>query len=94
MLGAIFMDEHSFFRFVPEKLISFLAPRLRALAEAKGRPPALAEAISDKDLRVYHVRNLKTGQETYISERDFKANPEEWKKLERLPPPATTGSWL
>ena len=43
--GAIFMGEDSFFRFVPQKAISYLAPALRSLAEAKGRPPALAEAI-------------------------------------------------
>ena len=89
------MDEHSFFRFVPEKAISFLAPTCGVLAEAKGRPPALAEAMSDKDLKVYHVRNLKTGQETYISERDFDAAPEaSGRNWERLPPPATTASWL
>ena len=71
--GAIVMDEHSLFHFVPQKAISFLAPALRSLAEAKGRPPALAEAMADKDLKVYHVRNLKTGQETYISQRDLDA---------------------
>ncbi len=51
-----------------EKIISALKAALRSLAEAKHRPPALAEAISDKDLKVFHVRNLKTGQETYISD--------------------------
>jgi membrane-bound serine protease (ClpP class) len=83
--GAIFRDETSLFKFVPEKLVSVLTDELRALAQAKGRPSALAEAISDKSLKVYHVRNLKSGQETYISERDFKANPEEWKKLGEVP---------
>ncbi len=78
--GAIFMDEHSFFRFVPEKVISFLAPHLHALAEAKGRPPALAEAMCDKDLKVYRVRDLKTRQETYISERELQENPDKWEK--------------
>ena len=62
-------------------MISFLTAALRSLAQAKGRPPALAEAMADKDLKVYHVRNVKTGQETYISERDFNAKPGEWKKL-------------
>ena len=38
--------------------------------------------MSDKDLKVFHVRNLKTGQETYISERDFDAAAQdEWEKL-------------
>jgi membrane-bound serine protease (ClpP class) len=83
--GAIFRDETSLFKFVPEKLVSVLTDELRALAQAKGRPPALAEAISDKSLKVYHVRNLKNGDETYISERDFKASPDEWKKLGEVP---------
>ena len=52
-----------------------------SLAEAKGRPPALAEAMADKDLKVYHVRNLQTGQETYISERELNAKPDQWKNL-------------
>ena len=55
---------------------------MRSLAEAKHRPPALAEAMSDKDLKVFHVRNLKTGQETYISNKDFNAAAKgEWEKL-------------
>ena len=83
--GAIYLGEESLFHLAPQKLISYLAPALRSLAEAKGRPPALAEAMSDKDLKVFHVRNQKSGKETYISERDFKANPEEWKKLEEVP---------
>ena len=39
------------FSFIPQKMISYLAPALRSLAEAKGRPPALAEAMADKDSR-------------------------------------------
>ena len=79
--GAIYLGEKSLFHLAPQKMVSFLAPTLRSLAEAKHRPPALAEAMSDKDLKVYHVRNLKTGQETYISQRDLDAQPGEWKKL-------------
>ena len=54
---------------------------MRSLAEGKGRPAALAEAMIDKDLKVYHVRNVKTGQETYISQRDLDAKPDDWKNL-------------
>ena len=80
--GAIFMNERSVFRFVPQKAISFLAPTVRSLAEAKGRPAALAEAMVDKDLEVYHVRNLKTGEKTYISSRELKEKPDQWERLE------------
>ncbi len=30
------------------------------------------------------MRNLKTGQETYISDREFGANAGEWKKLDAV----------
>ncbi len=79
--GVIFRDEESLFRFVPEKLLSGLADELRNLAQAKNRPPALAEAICDKNLKVFRVREVKGGQVTYISEREFKANPDDYKKL-------------
>ena len=82
--GTIYLGEKSLFQWVPQKLISYLAPSLRSLAEAKHRPPALAEAMSDKNLTVYHVRNVKTGQETYVSDRDLKAKPGEWQKLEAV----------
>jgi membrane-bound serine protease (ClpP class) len=84
--GAILRDEKSFFHYVPEKFLSGFKSQLRSLAQAKGRPPALAEAISDKDMKVFHVHSLKPKagqpmQDTYISEREFNANPDEWKKL-------------
>jgi membrane-bound serine protease (ClpP class) len=74
-------EEDAFFHFIPQKEISWLAPKLRSLAEAKHRPPALAEALSDKDLKVYRVRNRKDGRETYISDRVYDEAPGEWDKL-------------
>ena len=32
------------------------------LAQAKHRPPALAEAIADKNLKVFHVRKSQAGR--------------------------------
>jgi len=85
--GAIFLDENMLFQYVPEKAISFLAPALRSLAEAKGRPTALAEAMADKNLKVFRVRDKKTGQTTYISERDLdrdlSVDPDKWEKPPR-----------
>jgi len=83
--GPIILGEDSLFRLAPEKMVSYLTDALRGLAQAKGRPPALAEAMADKDLKVHHVRDLKTGQESYISERDLKGNPGKWKDLETVP---------
>ncbi len=92
--GAILRDEKSFFHYVPEKFLSAFTGELRSLAQAKGRPPALAEAIADKSMKVFHVRSLKPkagqpAEETYKSERELNDNPGEWEKLGEV---ATSGN--
>jgi membrane-bound serine protease (ClpP class) len=82
--GPIIMGEFAHFEHASEKIVSYLTDVLRGLADAKGRPSALAEAMADKNLKVYHVRNTKTGRETYISQRDLKARPDEWKVLKEV----------
>lgn len=79
--GPIFMGRDALFHHAPEKIVSFLAVEMRDLAEAKGRPPALAEAMVDRDLTVLHVEDVKTGKTTYISEREFDKDPKLWKKI-------------
>ena len=81
--GEIFRDEQGAFRYVPEKARSYLASRLRVLAKAKGRSPALAEAMCDMDLNVFHVRHKETGAETFLSEQELNSSekPDQWEKL-------------
>ena len=81
--GPIFQDENSQFRFAPEKIVSHLAQEVRGLAAAKGRPPALAEAMVDKNLQVFQVKNKQTGKETCMSKReiDAEANPDQWETI-------------
>jgi membrane-bound serine protease (ClpP class) len=79
--GPIYQDEGALFRHVPEKFRSHLAERVRNLAEAKGRPPALAEAMVDMDLVVYRVKNKTTGAETFMSDEELAAEPDEWEKI-------------
>lgn len=81
--GEIFRDEKGMFRYVPEKARSYLATRLRTLALAKGRSPALAEAMCDMDLVVFHVRNKETGANAFLSEHEINssANPQLWEKI-------------
>jgi membrane-bound serine protease (ClpP class) len=79
--GEIAPDRNSQFRYVPEKVLSVLIEFVRTLAESKGRPPALAEAMVDMKTTVYRVRNLKTGETTYKSQREIDEDPEQWKKL-------------
>ena len=80
--GPIFLDEGAMFRHVPEKIRSDLAAKVRALAEAKGRSPALAEAMVDMDLIVYRVRNTQTDHERFMSQAEIDSDdrPELWEK--------------
>ncbi len=53
-IGVIFYDPQLFaFRFAPEKIQSELIRQARDLAESKGRPGDLAEAMINKDFIVY-----------------------------------------
>ncbi len=69
--GPIFQDANSQFRFAPEKIVSHLAQEVRGLAAAKGRPPALAEAMVDKNLQVFRVKDKKTGEITCKSKPEI-----------------------
>jgi membrane-bound serine protease (ClpP class) len=68
--GVITMEEGFFFRYVPEKFTGPIRQKLRGLAETKGRPPALAEAMMDKELVVYHVENDQ-GDVGFMSEKEI-----------------------
>lgn len=83
--GPIIMGEDSLFRHAPEKIVSDLALQLRDLAEAKGRPMALAEAMVNRNLEVFEMRNEKTGATAYLSEVELDQldDRDDWKK-ERL----------
>ncbi len=77
------------FRYVPEKIVSDVVAEMRALAIAKGRPPALAEAMVDKNIEVFHVENTTTGQKKYMTEKEIDADNAGgqvvWKKLKKVP---------
>jgi membrane-bound serine protease (ClpP class) len=92
--GEIILGKDSLFRLAPAKMVSYLTSFLRSLAEAKGRPPALAEAMADKDLKVFQVRDVKTGKETYISERDLNSNPDKWEKKPKAVAASGDGRFL
>ncbi|MGM0491270.1 MAG: NfeD family protein [Planctomycetota bacterium] len=83
--GPIFAGPDALFRHAPEKIRSDLARRVRDLASAQGRPPALAEAMVDMNLIVYRVTHEQTGRVTFMSqaEIDSAENPDAW---ERGPP--------
>jgi len=84
--GAIFQGEDALFRYAPEKIRSDLARRIRDLATAKGRPPALAEAMVDMDLVVHQVRNQATGETTLMTDHEIDASdqPADWIKVKPI----------
>lgn len=74
------MQEDGSFERVPEKILSMMRDLLADLAKRKGRPPALLEAMSDKDLVVYRATNKLTGRRTYMSTQELEAEMAEWEK--------------
>ena len=80
--GVIETDGTNPFRYVPEKQRTHVTRTIRDLAEANGRPPALAEAMVEKELDVFRVRNTKTGKETCMSEKELAAaeDADDWEK--------------
>lgn len=68
------------FERAPEKILSPLRETMKMLAERKGRPPALLEAMADKDLRVFEVQHSVTGRKSFASEAEIEASAGEWIK--------------
>ncbi len=81
--GPIFMDENFMFRHAPEKIRSDLVRKMRDLAQARNRPPALVEAMANMDVVVYRVQNQRTGEITFLSDEEIEATPDprQWQKL-------------
>lgn len=82
--GPIYQGEDSLFRHAPEKVRDYLRQRVAALAENKGRPVAIAEAMVDMDLVVYHVKNRQTGEETFMSEDELREAADAWEKGQKV----------
>ncbi len=78
--GMIMMGEDAAFRYVPEKERSYLAQRIRTIAEKSGRPASLAEAMIDKDLVIFKATNKADGTVQYFSQKEWSAleQPEQW----------------
>ncbi len=66
------------FERAPEKIVSPFLQFAAILAKRKNRPPALLQAMIDKDLEVFQVTNKADGRVTYMSEVEIQAANEEW----------------
>lgn len=78
------------FEHADEKIVSYLSEALHELAEGKGRPGAIAEAMADRNLKVYEATEVATGRQVYISEHD-REKADFAERVRIGPPVAETG---
>ncbi|HUT11385.1 MAG TPA: peptidase [Thermoguttaceae bacterium] len=81
--APIIEGKNSQFEHAPEKIRRYLVERVRILAEDKGRPAALVETMVDYEREVYRVRNRNTGEEKFMTDREFEAQGDAgpWEKI-------------
>jgi len=85
-IGVITMTEPGGqFERAPEKIVSPFLQFAATLAKRKNRPPALLQAMIDKDLTVFQATSKADGRITYMSEADIQASAEEWIKGPMVP---------
>lgn len=82
--GPIMFGADLQFRHAPEKIRSYLVQQVRQLAEAKNRPPALAEAMVDMNTTVYRVVRTSDGSDWYLNDAELAAlaDPKAFEKKE------------
>ena len=80
--GEIVMGPDGKYRYTEAKSRSVLAQKVRDTAEARGRPIALAEKMVDKDLVVFSATNKNTGEQQYISNKEWDSlkDRDDWEK--------------
>jgi membrane-bound serine protease (ClpP class) len=71
--GPIMFGADMQFRHAPEKIRSYLVQQVRQLAEAKNRPPALAEAMVDMNTTVHRVIRTSDGSDWYLNDAELAA---------------------
>ncbi len=81
-----FDDIQKAWRYAPEKVQSDFARWIRDMAVAKGRSPALAEAMTDKDLEVFRMRHRETDEVAFMSQEEIISAEDEdqWEKGKRV----------
>lgn len=82
--GPVMFGADLQFRHAPEKIRSYLVQQVRQLAEAKNRPPALAEAMVDMNTTVFRVVKTSDGSDWFLNEAELAAlaDPKAYEKKE------------
>lgn len=80
--GEIVMGDDGAFRYTEAKSRSVLAQKARDAAESNGRPPTLAEKMTNKDMVVRKATHKDDGRVTYFSEEEWESreDAEDWEK--------------
>lgn len=73
------------FERAPEKIVSPFLEFAATLARKRGRPPALLQAMIDRDLEVFQATSKKTGAVTWMSDPELQAQADEWVKGPLVP---------
>jgi membrane-bound serine protease (ClpP class) len=68
--GPIRMDPNGQFQHAEEKIVSYLSTAVRELALSKGRPGAIAEAMVDRNLKVFTANEKESGKTSYLTEAE------------------------
>ncbi|MEM9367651.1 MAG: NfeD family protein [Planctomycetota bacterium] len=71
--GEIVMGPDGAYRYTEAKSRSVLAQKVRDTASATGRPPTLAEKMTNRDMIVYRVSNKTTGETRFLSDVEWDA---------------------
>jgi membrane-bound serine protease (ClpP class) len=84
--GPIYLAEDFMFRHADEKVRSHLVAEVRGLCDQNRHPPALAEAMVDRDVSVLRMRT-PDGVEQLLTNREVqgRADVAAWEKIETLP---------
>ncbi len=80
--GEIVMGEDGAFRYTEAKSRSVLAQKVRDTAEATGRPVALAEKMTDKDMVVFAATHKEDGTVRYFSDKEWlsREDTDQWQR--------------
>ncbi|WP_417748970.1 NfeD family protein [Rosistilla oblonga] len=70
------------FKYAPEKILSKMVADIREVADAGGRPPALAEAMMHKDVQVFQATHKQDGRVWYYTKAEWDSLPdaEDWEQ--------------
>ncbi len=80
--GLIVEGDDSAFRYADAKARSILVAQVRTIAETAGRPPALAEAMVDKDSVVFEATHKEDGRRAFFTEDEWvsRKDADQWNR--------------